>query len=224
MAGPIRRAKTPARKKTSAKKRRTGWRVRAAIAAAALTALLMCAGAVARHLAPAGNTSLDRFDTLIVLGSPTDGDGNPSPTELARTTEAVHEYERGVAPHIILTGGAAHNRFVEAQAMARTAEAQGVPASAISIEPQALDTIENACYSVRIMKEHGWKSAEVISSPSHLPRAGLIFSRLPIAWHVHPAPFLGPRAAVYGAAATAVELVKTARYLVWARWVERCQP
>ena len=64
--------------------------------------------------------------------------------------------------------------------MARTAEAQGVPESAIFVEPSARDTIQNACFAARIMKAHGWTSAEVVSSPSHLPRAALIFSRLPI--------------------------------------------
>ena len=64
--------------------------------------------------------------------------------------------------------------------MAQVAEAQGIPASAISIEPRAMDTIQNACYSNRIMEDHGWHSAEIISSGFHLPRAGLIFQRLPL--------------------------------------------
>ena len=84
-----------------------------------------------RALAPGSNTTQDHFDVLIVLGSPVDADGNPSPRELARVTEAVDEYERGVAPRIIFTGGAVANRFVEAHVMARTAEAQGIPASAV---------------------------------------------------------------------------------------------
>jgi hypothetical protein len=55
--------------------------------------------------------------------------------------------------------------------MARTAHAQGIPESAIFVEPQAMDTIQNACYSARIMKAHGWRSAEVVSEAAHLPRA-----------------------------------------------------
>ncbi len=129
---------------------------------------------------------------LIVLGTPADADGNPSPRELARVTEAVHEYERGVAPRIIFTGGAVANRFVEAQVMARTAEAQGIPASAVLEDPQARNTMENTCNALGIMRRHGWESAEVISSPSHLPRAELILSRLPMKWRVHAAPALGP--------------------------------
>jgi uncharacterized SAM-binding protein YcdF (DUF218 family) len=127
-----------------------------------------------------------------------------------------------VAPRLIVTGGAVSNRFVEADVMARTAHAEGIPENAIFEEPQARDTMQNACYAVRIMKEHGWRSAEVVSSPSHLPRAGLIFSRLPVEWRTHAAPALGPETGYQQAMAPALEVLKTARYMVWARWVERC--
>jgi uncharacterized SAM-binding protein YcdF (DUF218 family) len=179
--------------------------------------------AVERALAPRGNTTQDHFDVLIVLGSPVDADGNPSPRELARVTEAVHEYERGVAPRILFTGGAVDNRFVEAQVMARTAEAQGIPASAVLEDPAARDTMENTCNALGIMRSHGWQSAEVISSPSHLPRAGLILSRLPIEWRTHAAPALGPEGAAANAERAAVEILKTVHYLVWSRQTERCQ-
>ena len=142
----------------------------------------------------------------------------------ARVTEAVNEYTRGVAPRLILTGGAAHNHFVEARVMERSAEAEGVPESAIFAEPQAMDTIQNACYSVRIMKAHGWRSAEVVSSASHLPRAGIIFNSLPLEWREHAAPPLSPESAAYQSAVTAVEVLKTARYLIWARWMDHCEP
>jgi uncharacterized SAM-binding protein YcdF (DUF218 family) len=186
--------------------------------------LILAWAAIARSLAPASNTSLSRFDAIIVLGSPADSDGNPTPTQLARVTEAVREYERGVAPRLILTGTAAHNRFVEAEVMARSAKAQGIPASAIVLEPEAQDTIQNACYSVRIMKAHGWRSAEVVSSPWHLERAGLIFRQLPVEWRAHGAPSLAPESAAYDTALSTVELLKTARYLTWSRWTEHCEP
>jgi uncharacterized SAM-binding protein YcdF (DUF218 family) len=114
------------------------------------------------------------------------------------------------------------NRFVEAQVMARTAEAQGIPASAVLEDPQARNTMENTCNAWRIMRNHGWQSAEVISSPGHLPRAGLMLSRLPIEWRVHAAPALGPEDAWTVAERTAVEILKTVHYLVWSRQMERC--
>jgi uncharacterized SAM-binding protein YcdF (DUF218 family) len=189
-----------------------------------LVAAALAWASLARQFAPTSNTSLARFDAIIVLGYPADGDGNPTPIQLARVTEAVHEYERGVAPRLILTGGSAHNRFVEARVMAETAHAQGIPEAAIVIEPEATDTIQNACYAERIMKAHDWHSAEVVSSASHLPRAELIFSRLPLEWRAHAAPPLTPESSAYVSAAPVVETLKTMRYLVWASWAERCEP
>jgi len=194
------------------------------LSAAAVVFALLGWAAIARQLAPSSNTSLTRFDAIIVLGSPADADGNPTPAMLARVTEAVHEYQRGIAPRLILSGAAAHNQFVEARVMARAAHAQGIPESAISVEPEAMDTIHNACYSARIMKAHGWRSAEVISEALHLPRAGLIFSRLPIEWRMHAAPPLSPEPAVYAIGFSAMETLKTARYLAWTRQTERCEP
>jgi uncharacterized SAM-binding protein YcdF (DUF218 family) len=213
----------PRRRPLAARPRRS-WKFKLACIATATILALLFWGLLARHFAPRSNTSLERFDAIIVLGNPADSDGNPTPTQLARVTEAVHEYERGVAPRLILTGGPAQNRFVEARIMARIAEAQGIPQSAVFIEPQALDTIQNACYSVRIMKSHNWTSAEVVSSPSHLPRAGLIFGRLPLQWRTHPAPSLSPESALGSDATKLMEIIKTTRYLVWARQVDRCEP
>jgi uncharacterized SAM-binding protein YcdF (DUF218 family) len=136
---------------------------------------------------PLSNTSTTHFDTLIVLGNPAKKDGTPGPEMRERVLEGVREYRAGVAPRIIMTGGAAHNNYVEAHVMAALAEAQGVPADAVLEEGQAKDTIQNAYYSVKIMQEHGWHSAEVVSSASHLPRASLIFGHFPIAWRMHAA-------------------------------------
>ena len=215
-------------KRTPSRWRRLSWRSRLILAAILLIFGLFDWGVLARLLAPVSNTSLTRFDAIIVLGTSADRDGNPTPVMLARVTEGVHEYERGVAPRLILTGGAVHSRFVEARVMAATAHAQGIPESAIFEEPQAQDTIQNACYAVRIMNAHGWRSAEVISSASHLPRAGIIFSELPLEWRTHAAPPLEPKPAMEPAAypwvVASVETLKTVRYLVWSRWRESCQP
>jgi len=200
-----------------------------AASSAILIACLFGWASLARRFAPATNTGRTQFDALIVLGTPADSDGNPTPQMLERVTEGVREYHRGVASHLILTGAAAHNRYVEAEAMARIAEAQGVPPSALYVEPRALDTIQNACYSARILKAHGWHSVEVVSSAEHLPRAGMIFARLseagsgeaPLQWRMHPAPSVLSPGYVSHAAAL-IETLKTARYLVWSRWIETC--
>lgn len=138
--------------------------------------------------APDENATLGKGDTLIVLGCPTEPDGTPSPEQRERVMEGVRQFKKGVSEHIIFTGTAAHNRFIEALAMAKLAEAQGVPASAVIEERQAHDTIQNIYYSDKIMEAHGWHTAEVISSPYHLPRTALILSHYPdLKWETQPA-------------------------------------
>lgn len=221
------RTRRPARKKTQRRQkraRRFGWALRVAAAGGAAALVLLALGVVARRLAHTGNTSRTHFDAIIVLGYPATTDGNPSPRELASVNEAVREYERGVAPRLIFTGAAVANQFVEANVMARAAQAQGIPPETILTETQARDTIQNACYAARLMKVHGWESAEVIANPAHLARAGVIFNRLPIEWRMHAAPGMEPESAAGKVMEALWEDAKTAHYLVWGRWMENCRP
>ncbi len=152
--------------------------------------ILGLAGAVVLYRSiPTHNTNLTHFDAIIVLGTPANSDGTPSPEQRERTLEGVREFKAGVAPHLILTGGPAHNKFIEAHVMAELAVAQGVPPSAVIEEDQAQNTVQNIFYSSRIMAAHQWTSAEVVSSPSHLPRTALILEHFPIAWRTDAAPW-----------------------------------
>jgi len=205
------------------RRKRTRWLPRIIVGFVLAIALLVAWAALARVLAPKENTTQSQFDTLIVLGVPADDDGNPTPAQLARVNEAVREYERGAAPRMIFTGAAVANRFSEAHVMARVAESQGIPASAISEETQARNTIENACDSLRLMRTRGWQSAEIVTSPSHAPRAAMIFSRLPLKWRLHAAPPLEPPSTSLNAYATTREIVKTIYYLVWSRQADLCE-
>ena len=199
------------------------WILRATLAGVVLAVILVGWAVIARRLAPRANTSRDHFDAIVVLGYPADDDGNPTPEQLARVSEGVREYERGVAPRLLFTGGPAHNKYVEADVMAGAAAAQGIPPSSIFVETKANDTIQNACYSERIMQGHGWHSAEIISSAYHLSRAAMIFSHTSLDWRMHAAPPLQPATAGSGTDA-ALETLKTMRYLVYTSWAERCEP
>jgi uncharacterized SAM-binding protein YcdF (DUF218 family) len=171
---------------------------------AILVAAILVAAFIYRSI-PTSNTNLTHFDTIIVLGTPAQLDGTPSPEQRERTLEGVREFKAGIAPHLIFTGGPAHNQFVEAHVMAMLALAQGVPPEAIIEEGQAQNTIQNIYYSQRIMAEHGWHSAEVVSSPSHLPRTALILEHSPIQWRTHAAPWPPEYSAWARAAHYAVE-------------------
>lgn len=136
---------------------------------------------------PNHSTDATHFDTLIVLGCPARGDGTASFEQRERVMEAVREFRAERAQHMILSGAAAHNRFVEADVMAQVALDAGVPASAIVKEPRADNTIQNIFYSHALMEQHGWRSAEVISSPNHLPRAALILGHWHFPWRTDAA-------------------------------------
>jgi uncharacterized SAM-binding protein YcdF (DUF218 family) len=169
------------------------------------------AGALVYTTIPLENTQQAHFDAIIVLGYPANADGTPSPVERVRVIEGVREYRRGIAPALIMTGGAAHNQHIEADVMADFAVAQGVPAMAILREKQAHDTIQNAHYSMQLMRAHGWQSAEVVSSRSHLPRASLIFARFPLQYQMHGAPNPAEMGWLYDCAAYLYEVQSTDR-------------
>lgn len=142
---------------------------------------------------PRHNTAATHFDAIVVLGTPSRLDGTPSPEQRERVLEGVREYKACVAPHLIMTGGPAHNHFVEAHTMAQFAASQGVPPSDILEESQAQNTVQNIYYSAVIMHQHGWSSAEVVSSPYHLGRTALILMafnqrqpQLNFDWKTHP--------------------------------------
>ena len=165
--------------------------------AVVLAVVLVCAASYAGVLifafatVPDHNAADTHFDTLIVLGTPARADGSPSPELRERIEEGVREYRAGVAPHLIMTGGAAHNHFVEAQVMADYAAQQGVPREAIVVEGQAKDTVQNIWFSHELMQANGWRSAEVISSPYHMPRTALILEHyvgpMGFDWRTHAA-------------------------------------
>jgi uncharacterized SAM-binding protein YcdF (DUF218 family) len=156
---------------------------------AALVVLVVGGVALAYETIPTHSSDLAHFDTIIVLGTPAKLDGTPSPEQRERTLEGVRQFKAGIAPHLIFTGAAAHNGFVEAHVMATLAEAEGVPPDAIIEEPLAQNTVQNIFFSQRIMAARGWTSAEVVSSPSHLPRASLILEHFSFQWSTHPAPW-----------------------------------
>jgi uncharacterized SAM-binding protein YcdF (DUF218 family) len=136
---------------------------------------------------PMSDTQQSQFDVILVLGNPAKDDGGIAPIARSRVLEAIRLYRGGVAPRLLMTGGAVQNQFVEAQVMLEFARSQGVPASAVFAEGESQNTIQNAYYSYKIMQAHDWTSALVVSSPSHLRRASLIFRQYPLEWRMNAA-------------------------------------
>lgn len=209
------------RGRASKKKRNTG-KIKLYGGVFLLVLVWVGAAVLVRRTAPTANTGRDRFDALIVLGTPADGNGHPTAKQLAAVNEAVREYERGAAPRIIFTGGAVRNRFAEAEVMAKAAESEGIPPSAVLIENRARNTVQNACFATQMLRRHGGNSSEIIGLRSHMPRTALIFRALPIDWRVQAAEALAPPSPLDTAIYETLETMKTMRYLVSARLTEEC--
>ncbi len=138
---------------------------------------------------PMSDTQQTQFDVILVLGNPAADNGSIAPLAKSRVLEAIRQYRAGVAPRIMMTGGAVQNKFIESQVMLRFALTQGVPESALYSEYESHNTIQNAYYSYRIMQAMGWTSALVVTSPTHVRRASLIFQHYPLAWRMDVAPW-----------------------------------
>jgi uncharacterized SAM-binding protein YcdF (DUF218 family) len=57
----------------------------------------------------------------------------------------------------------------------------GVPSSAVVIETNSRNTHENAVFTKPILAAHGWKSALLVTSAMHMPRALGVFAKVGIA-------------------------------------------
>ena len=183
--------------------------MRGALWTAAAALLLALAIVWTYRTVGAGEVGNEPVDALLVLGSPADLDGSLKPDQRWRVNEAVAEYRRGRAPRVLFSGGAAANRFVESEVMAAYAMQLGLPRSAILTETGSRTTVENLRESERVLDAHGWRRAEVISSPEHLPRAAVLLRHTHLQWRVHAAPTPG-RGRLQAAGVYAEEAIGTA--------------
>lgn len=145
----------------------------------AMIFVLLAAGAAAlRRLALAYVPPAQRLrpaHVIVVLGHPANADGSPSPAMQEQVALAAGLLRSGLAPALLVTGGAVHNEHVEAQVMAALAVRFGVLAAVIAVETQARDTFENVRYCRQIMQARGWRDAIIVTTPYHVRRASRIF-------------------------------------------------
>jgi uncharacterized SAM-binding protein YcdF (DUF218 family) len=125
---------------------------------------------------------------IIVLGG-----GLRLPQEPAKHTQigngsdrfwyAARLYRSGKAPIIILAGGNVYAQMGlkgEAHYASQLLQEWGVPKSAILIEASSRTTEENKRNTALFLVRHGVKSALLVTSALHMPRAHKSFSQLPI--------------------------------------------
>lgn len=116
---------------------------------------------IVRHdLAPA--------DCIVVLG----GDNNGE-----RVREAAALYKQGYAPKMLLSGGPLAWEMSAARWMKKHAMHLGIPARAIILEDRSESTLDNALFSLPLVKQLGASSVILITSPTHSRRAFWVFGK-----------------------------------------------
>lgn len=111
---------------------------------------------------------LHKTDAIVVISG--------GETE-ARVAEASLLYREHYAPVVIFSGAAKSGTVSNALAMSRIAARQGVPVSAEVLEEKSATTAANADEVAEIVKQAGYKSIILVTSPYHQRRASIEFHR-----------------------------------------------
>ncbi len=127
-------------------------------------------------------------DTIIVLGAKLIGN-QPSTMLRLRLDEAVHLYNEGYAPTVIVSGAQGQDEIAsEASIMHDYLAAKGIPSDKIYVEDKSYNTYQNLLNSKTIMREHGLRQAIIVSNASHIRRSLVLAQQLGIEASGSPAP------------------------------------
>jgi uncharacterized SAM-binding protein YcdF (DUF218 family) len=142
--------------------------------------------------------NLPKSEVIVVLGGGTQPKSQPRPiVEINgagdRLFYAASLYHQEFADHLLLSGGkipwysnGTSTEASPAEEMAVLLEMLGVPPTAIWLEPDSLNTYENAVNSQRILHEKGIESIILVTSAIHMPRSVKLFEAQGL--NVTPAP------------------------------------
>lgn len=104
------------------------------------------------------------YDVAIIPGYPFDGHKWDTLMK-SRLLWAKVLYEKGIIRNFIVSGGAVHSPYVEAEYMKRYAVALGIPAAHIFTETRAQHSVENIFYSYEMARTLGFKSIALCTDP-----------------------------------------------------------
>ena len=152
-------------------------------------------------------------DAIVVFGA-AEYSGRPSPVLRARLDHAFDLFEKGIAPVVITTGGAALDpRFSEGGVGSDYLKRRGIPERNLIAETQGSDTAQSALRVAVIMRANGLHSCVAVSDAYHVFRIKRLLEHERIGpVYVAPRPDSRPRGA--GQRAYAVMREATS-YLLW---------
>jgi uncharacterized SAM-binding protein YcdF (DUF218 family) len=149
---------------------------------------------------------------IVVFGA-AEYSGRPSPVFRARLDHGFDLFERGLAPLVITTGGAARDPYYsEGQVGRDYLIARGIPDLNLIAETQSGDTAQSAVRVARIMRANGIRSCVAVSDAYHLYRVRQVLAAQGVAAYVSPRAASIPRTWWGRWAASLREAVS---YLLW---------
>lgn len=135
-------------------------------------------------LAIAGDGLVDErasCDVAVVLGAKVRLDGTPSVQLRDRLRGALAVWQRAEAGLVMVSGGKGVEGHEEADVMAAWLVAEGVPRARIVVDRDGWTTWHSAVNTRRLLDARGLRSAIVVTSYYHVPRARLAFERAGVA-------------------------------------------
>ena len=151
-------------------------------------------------------------DVIVVFGA-AEYSGRPSPVYRARLDHAFDLFQRGVAPVIITTGGAAADpSYSEGGVGHDYLMHRGVPDASLIAETQGTDTAQSAIRVAVIMRANHMRSCAAVSDAYHVFRIRKLLQHEGIQVYVAPRPDSLPRSLRQRTEAVLREAVS---YVLW---------
>lgn len=180
-----------------------------ALAAMAVAYLGAIAHGVIRE---ASLQELHPADAIVVFGA-AEYSGRPSPVFRARLDHAFDLYQRGLAPTVITTGGAADDpSFNEGQVGHDYLMHRGIPEANLIAETQGSDTAQSAKRVGVIMRANHMRSCIAVSDEYHVFRVHRLLEHEGMQVYVAPRPDSRPRSEWQRAVTV---LREAASYTLW---------
>jgi len=166
----------------------------------------------------AGETEIHAADAIVVFGA-AEYAGRPSPVYRARLDHALELFERGLAPVIITTGGAASDpQFSEGGVGHDYLMHRGVPEASLIAETQGSDTAQSAERVAVIMRANHMHSCVAVSDAYHVFRIRKLLEHEGVQVYVAPRPDSTPHSAWQRGEAILREAVS---YVLWLLHISR---
>ena len=141
------------------------------VLAAVLAGLLMAGGTALAIWWTARQDARPTSDAIVVLGS-AQYNGRPSSIFAARLEHARALYRQGVAPVVVTVGGKkSGDQFTEAEAGRDYLAREGIPRGHLLAVPEGVDTLQSMRDVAAVFRQHGWRSAVLVTDPWHVMRA-----------------------------------------------------